>query len=167
MAFSLLHYILSSHGHMESRNQDFQPWKDYMGLADKIRGMQRPAEQSEAGDDKTNQAAAAALLESPSSDPRRAQADNMPTEKRNEERRKSTSSTHLERKFCSFCKHNGETEAVFTSHYLKDRAGDVMCPYLSQYVCPLCGATGARAHTKRFCPLVDKTYSSVYAKSSW
>ncbi|XP_016358140.1 nanos homolog 3-like [Sinocyclocheilus anshuiensis] len=162
MAFSLLRYFLSAHGSMESRNQDFQPWKDYMGLADMIRGMQRPAEQPEAADDT---AAAAALLESPSGQTRA--HGTLTTEKRDPERGKSTRSSPSEKKFCSFCKHNGETEAVFTSHYLKDRAGAVMCPYLSQYVCPLCGATGAKAHTKRFCPLVDKTYSSVYAKTTW
>ncbi|XP_063302448.1 nanos homolog 3 [Pelobates fuscus] len=64
--------------------------------------------------------------------------------------------------FCTFCKHNGESKVVYTRHRLKDENGRVECPILRCYVCPQCGATGKNAHTRRFCPLTEKGYTSVY-----
>uniref|UniRef100_A0A663F723 Nanos C2HC-type zinc finger 3 n=1 Tax=Aquila chrysaetos chrysaetos TaxID=223781 RepID=A0A663F723_AQUCH len=52
---------------------------------------------------------------------------------------------------CAFCKHNGEAKH---------------CPVLRSYVCPQCGATQDRAHTKRFCPLTRHGYTSVYSRSA-
>ncbi|KAK8379558.1 hypothetical protein O3P69_019473 [Scylla paramamosain] len=50
---------------------------------------------------------------------------------------------------CKFCVQNGE-EDVF--HFFKDEDGHVLCPVLSAYTCKLCGATGTRAHTLKYCP---------------
>lgn len=53
---------------------------------------------------------------------------------------------------CVFCKNNGETSAIYTSHVLKDAEGRVCCPILRKYTCPLCGVSGDNAHTIRYCP---------------
>jgi len=55
--------------------------------------------------------------------------------------------------YCKFCLSNGEAEALFRSHVLKDERGLVVCPILSSHVCGICGATGGYAHTIRYCPM--------------
>ncbi|XP_026462816.1 nanos homolog 3-like [Ctenocephalides felis] len=55
-------------------------------------------------------------------------------------------------KICVFCKNNGCHESVYNSHVLKDRNGNVTCPFLREYECPICHASGNNAHTIRFCP---------------
>ncbi|NXK15451.1 NANO3 protein, partial [Herpetotheres cachinnans] len=66
---------------------------------------------------------------------------------------------------CAFCKHNGEAKHIYSAHSLRDARGRVLCPILRSYVCPQCGATQDRAHTKRFCPLTHGAYGSVYSHS--
>ncbi|KAJ0022911.1 hypothetical protein NQD34_015045 [Periophthalmus magnuspinnatus] len=57
--------------------------------------------------------------------------------------------------FCSFCKQNGETARVYRSHKLKAGDGRVVCPILWSYTCPICEATGDKAHTRKYCPLLN------------
>ncbi|KAF5898354.1 active breakpoint cluster region-related protein isoform X1 [Clarias magur] len=53
---------------------------------------------------------------------------------------------------CGFCRQNGESAEIYTSHRLKARNGRVLCPVLRSYACPTCGATGDSAHTRHYCP---------------
>lgn len=173
---------------MESGSDGFQPWKDYLGLSEKIKAILQDARQPVS---KSSQPDYAVLCGTPVSlsnrkmitaraVPRETSLPSLldhrnpvttsvtPTadvkaEAANLTQRGSTSETRApERKLCRFCKHNGESELVYGSHWLKNRAGDILCPFLRNYVCPLCGATGAKAHTMRFCPKVDRAYCSVY-----
>ncbi|XP_046864618.1 uncharacterized protein LOC124459093 [Xenia sp. Carnegie-2017] len=53
---------------------------------------------------------------------------------------------------CVFCRNNGESKKVYTSHVLKDSQGKTVCPILRAYTCPLCKATGDESHTIKYCP---------------
>lgn len=59
-------------------------------------------------------------------------------------------------KLCTFCRTNGEVEQIYMSHSLKDSSDRITCPILQRYVCPDCGATGEKTHTKKYCPVLQK-----------
>uniref|UniRef100_A0A1I8HQY1 Nanos-type domain-containing protein n=2 Tax=Macrostomum lignano TaxID=282301 RepID=A0A1I8HQY1_9PLAT len=58
---------------------------------------------------------------------------------------------------CAFCRQNQEPFHVYTSHRLADINGNVTCPVLFRYVCPICGVSGSKAHTIKYCPLGNGT----------
>ncbi|XP_074670143.1 nanos homolog 3-like [Strix aluco] len=115
----------------------FDMWRDYLGLAAALAALPR-----DRGDGAATQEASA----SPgTAEPAPASPGKPP---------------------CAFCKHNGEAKHVYSGHSLRDAGGRVLCPVLRSYVCPQCGATQDRAHTKRFCPLTRRGYASVYSRSA-
>ena len=65
------------------------------------------------------------------------------------------------KKFCVFCKNNGERSDIYMSHVLKDSEGRVTCPVLRKYTCPFCGVSGDNAHTIRYCPRNEGGFSSI------
>uniref|UniRef100_A0AAZ3P0P9 Nanos-type domain-containing protein n=1 Tax=Oncorhynchus tshawytscha TaxID=74940 RepID=A0AAZ3P0P9_ONCTS len=136
---SLFWYILIS------ENKSFEPWRDYLKLADLVREMQLGRFTPEPS-----------TVEAP---PRSPSGRNTPEEVPSPERTWDQSGRNTpeevpspERKFCGFCKYNGQPESVFLSHSIKNQDGDMMCRYLQLSLCPLCGITGAQAATKHHCP---------------
>ncbi|XP_046292355.1 nanos homolog 3 [Marmota monax] len=118
----------------------FDLWTDYLGLA-RLVGALRGEEEPKA----------------------RLDPQPEPTPGPESQKPSSPESSPAPERLCSFCKHNGESRAIYQSHVLKDEAGRVLCPILRDYVCPQCGATRERAHTRRFCPLTGQGYTSVYS----
>jgi len=51
--------------------------------------------------------------------------------------------------FCKVCKDAGKTETEYTSHYVKDKSGKIICPTLLNQACKYCRQKG---HTVKFCP---------------
>lgn len=68
------------------------------------------------------------------------------------------------RRYCSFCKNNGEDESIYRTHTVKDKVGNVTCPFLFVYTCPHCKATGAKAHTISRCPINYQNTVDKYNK---
>jgi Nanos RNA binding domain len=58
---------------------------------------------------------------------------------------------------CKVCRDAGRPESVYTSHYVKDRSGNVICPTLLNQECRYCFKKG---HTVKFCQAVKKNASA-------
>ncbi|XP_003275656.2 nanos homolog 3 [Nomascus leucogenys] len=146
----------------------FDLWTDYLGLAHLVRALSgkecpetrlSPQPEPEPVLELVSAPEPASALE-PMPAP-----ESVPVPGPKDQKRSLESSPAPER-LCSFCKHNGESRAIYQSHVLKDEAGRVLCPILRDYVCPQCGATRERAHTRRFCPLTGQGYTSVYSHTT-
>jgi len=57
------------------------------------------------------------------------------------------------KKCCKVCKDSGKSEAVFSTHFVKDNKGKVICPTLLALNCRYCNVSG---HTVKFCKALEK-----------
>ncbi|CAF1380044.1 unnamed protein product [Adineta ricciae] len=59
---------------------------------------------------------------------------------------------------CAFCKANGESYDIYSSHRLRDNEKMVtLCPILRAHKCPRCHLSGDQAHTMKYCPIKAET----------
>ena len=75
----------------------------------------------------------------------------LPSKKVNGKLEDLISSSNRANVCCSFCKNNGEARSIYTSHAIKDSHGNITCPLLKIYKCPICGESGDNAHTITYC----------------
>lgn len=67
----------------------------------------------------------------------------------------SMSSVRVSKKpFCKVCKDMGKTEKEYTSHCVKSKTGQILCPILLSNVCKHCFKKG---HMMSYCPNVKTT----------
>ncbi|KAM3848046.1 nanos homolog 3 [Vipera latastei] len=141
----------------------FQLWRDYFQLAKLVEGMGR-CEPSEEEEEEGEEEPGPQAAEFPPDQQRQL----FPRRQRQRQRqlvdKPPWAAGGREEPSCSFCRRNGESRSIYTSHRLKDEAGRVQCPILRRYKCPQCGASEDFAHTRRFCPLTKQDYISVYTR---
>jgi hypothetical protein len=68
--------------------------------------------------------------------------------------------------YCTFCRTNGESEDVYTSHILKDSTDKISCPILRKHICPICAKTGDDAHTMTYCSVFNKSRRQQYLQKA-
>lgn len=154
--------------------QSFDMWHDYMNLGTLLKRLcdRRPMELGVPW--KSASAAAAAAEVTAMAPPSHshiycgeARRNSPDTSSASSLSDASSSGTSPDAAFCRFCKQNGESPRVYRSHTLKSANGSVVCPILRNYTCPICGATGDDAHTRRYCPVLRRQNTRNLAVSQF
>ena len=63
---------------------------------------------------------------------------------------RATAATANKKPYCKVCHDSGKSEKEYTSHWVKDLSGKVICPTLLSLECRCCYQLG---HTVKFCPV--------------
>lgn len=87
--------------------------------------------------------------------PKRSEQVDM-TEFIRQSRSHNAAGKHRRNLVCTFCKSNGESEEIYSSHSLKNSVNKITCPILMKYTCVECGASGENTHTIKYCPVMQR-----------
>lgn len=146
--------------------QAFDMWHDYMNLDSLLKKLHDRRPEDHEGPKRSAAAEVAAGVPSSHTRIYRREVYNNSTDTSSVSSLSdaSSSGTASDADFCRFCKQNGESPRVYRSHTLKSADLRVVCPILWNYTCPICGATGDDAHTRRYCPVVQRQGERKLAK---
>ena len=67
--------------------------------------------------------------------------------------------SYSKKPFCKVCSDAGKSEAEYSSHWVKDLQGKIICPTLLSTECRYCYKLG---HTTKFCPALKKETKKKY-----
>ena len=71
--------------------------------------------------------------------------------------------SHQVKACCKVCKDAGFPESQYSSHWVKDKCGKVVCPYINSISCNYCikygNSTNARGHTPKYCKFLKEAES--------
>jgi len=75
----------------------------------------------------------------------------------------SHTTKNIKKPFCKVCQDAGKPESEYTSHWVKDMAGNTTCPTLLNTECRFCHKLG---HTAKFCKELNKKPATPQVKKA-